>query len=440
MKHRILTCSFAAICFASGSPTFAATPPLSLEDCYTASLATSEVLKRHSEEIVVAEARYQKAVAAIYPQLTFGVAQRFRNSSSFGQVSRSGSSSGFDGGDPNTPFRSSSLGRNQVEGVFTLSQPIFNGFRDLYAARALAATKEAATLEVVRERELLYSAVADLFFQVGMYQADQRVLESTIEVLRQRITELESFVKLGKARESEVLAAQSDLEEARVVHTQVDGLLDETRELLAFLVGTPAQELRIVSTVLTPPLAPLEAYLSRSSTRADLTAARRRHEAALLERTVRARASWPALRAEANGYAFEDPDRNRDWDVLLRLDLPLYTAGRIDAEIAEADVNARQQALVASERSREIERDVRRAYAKVTSAQREKSQATLLRSTAKRNLAVQRKDYTDGVVTNLEVLSAIRRVQDAERRLLAIEAALGRATAELEVATGGISP
>jgi len=440
MKHRILALGFVILNLILGECSVVADSGRSLQECYVAALATSEALKRRADDVVVAEARYQKALAAIYPQLSLALSQRYRNSSSFGQVSRGGASSAVDGGDPNTTFRSGSLGKNQFEGVFTISQPIFNGFRDLYAARALAATKDAAVLDLTRERELLYSAVADLFFQVGMYQADRGVLQRTVQVLEQRIAELQNFVKLGKSRESEILAAQSDLEAARVAHAQVDGLLDETRELLSFLIGVPANELRIAPTGSTPPLAPMTEYLTRSTARSDLTAVRRRHDAALLERTVRARASWPALRAEGNGYAVEDPDRNRDWDVLLRLDVPLYTAGRIDADVAEADAVARQYALVASERSREIERDVRRAYAKVTSARRERVQATRLRDTATRNLTVQRKDYSDGVVTNLEVLSAIRRVQDAERQLLAIDAALGRATAELEVAAGGILP
>ena len=83
------------------------------------------------------------------------------------------------------------------------------------------------------------------------------------------------------------------------------------------------------------------------------------------------------------------------------------------------------------------ERDVRVAYEHVATARSQLESLTKLREASKRNYDSQRRDYELGIVSNLEVLQAIRQLQDAELRLARAESLVETKRLELDVAAGG---
>ena len=95
--------------------------------------------------------------------------------------------------------------------------------------------------------------------------------------------------------------------------------------------------------------------------------------------------------------------------------------------------------IVTEEEAKQLaERDVRTSYANYSSAMAELSALQRLIDASERNYSSQKKDYELGVVTNLEVLRAIRSLQDARRSLLRAEATAHINLARLRVNAGGI--
>ena len=432
--HRLFSILFGCcwLCF-NGPEAWA---QLTLYQCFElAEERSSEVLGTR-EQVLAANARYTQAFASVLPTINFVVDQRYRNSIDFGRVPVPGGSSAED---PSTITggRGGTVGKNQIEGVLRVSQPIFSGFRDFILVDAAKETIIASEHTAHRAQDVLKTAVASAFYQTLTYISDRATLRRTLDVLHQRVSELQRFRELGKARESEVLAAESELFDTQALLANTEGLLSASRELLAFFVGERGRTESLISTEDSPELAPLDDYLARSLNRSDLLAAE--HQLTAQSHIARAtsRQRWPAISFEGNGYVFEDPERTRDWDLLFRLNIPLFEGGAIDARRAEEESKSR--ALLAERDSlrRFVEQEVRSAYAELAASQSEAKVLAQLMQVSQKNFEAQKSDYELGVVTNLEVLSSIRRMHDAERRAKATELAAKLARIKLQFATGG---
>ena len=418
----LLTTTFIAV---AELPAASTNNQLSLSACYELALKNSDTLRARAEDIRAAEARYRQAVAAAYPKLDLLAEQRLRNSSSFG---RSSSSSNSNNSNSSHPFVS----------FLSLQQPIFTGFREELLAEAAQAEIKSLDLTRKRVNEQLFLDVAESYVQIQLYQSDLVILRETERILKNRITELKKFISLGKSRESEVLSANSDIAELQTTMRQIDGLKSATEEMLAFLVGLPASELHVQATISLQEILPLESYLEKGLNRNDLLAIAKQQEALRLKQTAIKRESWPELSLEGNLYPYEDPNQNRDFELLLKLELPIYEGGARQARVDELEANVLSSSHSLANLKRSVERDIRVAYQKYLSAISERESLENLLLSAKNNLASQQNDYALGVVTNLEVLQAIRQVQDAKRRLLQVEAERAIDRIQLKAAAGDI--
>ncbi len=411
--------------------------PLSLEDCYRLALQKSERLQIREQDIKVAEAQYRQALSLIYPNLSLQVEQRVRDNADFGRVQRGPIS--IEDGDTPSGGRSGTIGRTQFDAYVSVEQPIFNGFRDYILSEAALQSAEALRFDLKRNKELLFLDVADVFHQILLNERTLEVFGETDDVLRTRIKDLSEFISLGKSRESEVLAAESDRAELAAARERAKGVLQASREILAFLTGVPAAELKLERNSISPAVSSIDEYLAQAQKRNDIRAAEIRIDANRNSLTATERQRWPDISVGGNGYAIEDPDRNREWELLVRMNVPIFEGGRITAEADQARAELESARLVAQERRRISEREVRTAYSDVVSSQAELQSLGKLREAAEKNYSSQKEDYRFGVVTNLEVLQAIRQTLDAERASIGAELALKTNIVRLNVAAGRVA-
>lgn len=381
----------------------------SLQQIYNKTLQKSESLQITAQDIRVAQAQYEEAISAIYPQLHLKLFERIRDNGNANstQGNNSGTGSGFVG-----------TRDDRFQAALNVTQPLFSGFRDFLLADAAEYEIAARQKTLERQRELLYQDVAELFYQALLYQRDISEIERTESVLKERIKELGEFVKLGKSKDSESISAQADLTDASVTKVQVQGLLNATKELLAFLTGIPSAQLLLADT---PPLLKIEGveyYVSLGKDRSDIKALDQRVRSTEKQVTAAERERWPSLSLEGNYYPVQSPDNNQNADVLFMMDLPLFEGGRIDARVEQQKALQTSTKLQRQQLERTAEKEVRVAYANFEQSRSEKSQLKKLVATTQKNYESQKKDYSLGVVTNLEVLQAIQQLQNAKRRLL----------------------
>jgi len=428
----IRKCSLYAACLLALQASTAladTTKSLGLMECYQLAELQSERLAISKNEIKIAEAQYNQAFAKILPHVSARATQRFRESTN------SRSSFNSDGSLSDSATTSS---RHPFQTALTLQQPIFSGFRDIFLFEAAKLEKAAREHESKRAADLLFLDVSEAFHQVSLYSQDLKVLADIENVLRQRIEELNRFIGLGRSRQSEALAAQADLDQVLSTQVETAKLLAATKEVLAFLTGVAAERLTIDQKPINWAPPSLETLSEQALLRADILAADSRFASGKKQVLAVERERWPSISLQGDYYPYQDPDNENDWDLLFRMEFPLFEGGEIDARIAEQRAVNFSQLLSLSEAKRSAQKEVRTAFANFQNSCKQTEVLKKLLTTSQQNLESQRKDYELGVVTNIEVLQAIQRTQDARRDLLEAKIECELNLSKLGVAAGSL--
>lgn len=406
---------------AEAFPTPAAVPvppgPFDLQICFELAVLRSESLGMKDEDIRVAQARYWQAVGAVLPKVHLLTSERVQNRSSGGNNSGGGvidtssgdNGSSFFGGGGNRPDSFSSR--------INVKQPIFSGFREFNLGQAASADERARGHDKTRAYQLLYLDVSDVFYQILMYEGDLRILKQTQKTLEERIVELDRRVKLGKSRSGELLMAKADLADAKVAIEKAHGLLGASRELLSFLCGIPADAFHLKDAQPFPSAQILEAYLRGSGERPDVLAAIEEERSARKQLSAAKGEHWPTISAEGNYYLKQSPDNGLEWNVFLTCDLPIFEGGIIEAKVREQKSLVRSSQLNLEMLRRTADKDIRTAYNNFIA-----SVATVLQlkeavHISEANFQAQESDYKLGIVTNLDVLSAVKQMHDTRQKL-----------------------
>lgn len=421
--------------FADPAPVPVPPGPFDLQTCFELSVLRSETLGMKEEDIRIAQAQYWQAVSAILPKVHLLVSESLRNKSGSG----GGSSGVIDtSGSGDTQFFGSGGGSrpDSFSSRINVKQPIFSGFREFNAGQAAGASVRARTHDRRRANQLLYLDVADVFYQCLMYEGDLRILSSVQKTLRDRIVELEKWVKLGKSRTGELLMAQSDLAGSQVIVEQTKGLLGASRELLAFLTGVPAAALKLEDKTPFPKSEAVEAYLRGTGERSDILAAIEMERSARKQLSAVKGEHWPTINAEGNYYLKQSPDRDQEWNIFLTFDLPIFEGGIIESRVSEQKALVRQSQLSLEQLRRTADKDVRVAYNNFIAAAAQVLRLKEATSISKENFRVQSEDYKLGIVTNLDVLAALRQMYDQRQKLLDAEMEARINLVRLHVAAG----
>ncbi len=403
---------------------------LTLEDCYQRAVANSESLLQQQAQVRFAEAQYRLALSAVYPAVSFGATQRYRNSAEYGVIGGLTQS-----GEPLSQGTRRTIGRSQTEAFLTVSQPLFTGFREWLTAKALTQQATALSYDLQRSRDLLMNAVAELYYQVVQDQKDKLVVNESGRVLQDRLKELNQYLSLGKAKESELLGAQAEYELLRTTEQMIEGRIAATRELLAYLVNQPSHSFTIKDD-LSPrfPLEDVDSLLVHAMERPDLKAASLRVQAQGNLVTVNQRENWPTLGLTGSSFVWEDPERNRDWEAAFSLSMPLFDGGRRDALVEQAQAERYRFELRGLEVRRQVERDVRSISQEYASILLEKKLSSSYVDAAQKAYQAQKNDYDLGVVTNLDVLQALRQLLEAKRKVIEIAGRAALSSVQLSVA------
>jgi outer membrane protein TolC len=398
--------------------------PLTLDQAYQKALARSEALQITEEQEKFAKGRYDEAFSAIFPQINLSASELFRNSQD-----------GFGNEGGIVPSGS----RRRFRSSVSFTQPIFRGFREFLLADAAKFELSAAAQLIERRKQELFLEVATSYEQLRLNRADLKVLARTMETLGERIRELGEWVKLGKSKASEISAAEAERADLAALVEQVKGAEAAATEYLTFYLGDEASDYELTGPRLIPASSTLEQYVLKGRERADIRASANQLASLTKQVSVASRERLPAINLSGNYYPYQDPDSAQDWDISVSLQVPLFDAGRISSRVSQQEALRRQGELNLQQLYRIAERDIRSSYAQlVASRAREKSLATLV-ADAEKSYESQRADYKLGIVTNIDVLQAIRQVEDAKRRLLAAGVESHINSIKLAVASGDLS-
>lgn len=385
----------------------AANRPISLNEAFRLALAKSEALAAQGEGVNQLAAFERQIKATFGPELNLNATE-------------------------SAAMKQAGQGALSVN----LSYSLLPGMRNYIEAASAAKRTEAARLTHIRAKQALYADVAQAYINLYAVIKELTIRREQLGVSNTRIKELQERERIGRSRESEVVAAQSQL--ARDEADLQDAMSREnlSQLLLRFLTGLDAD--LAPAPIRVPDIGPMEPYLAKAEKRFDIDAARKAADAASLDIEAQRKLTWPSLSANA-GYYLLRPSPNEDsrWTAGLALKVPLYTNGAIRAGTDQAEAKRAAADLAVKLAARQADTEVRTAYSALTHSIAVLESLKKAQKLAEDNAKYQTRDYALGLVTNLDVLNAHNTLLATKLDLQRSQARACSAAIQLEVTTGG---
>jgi outer membrane protein TolC len=322
------------------------------------------------------------------------------------------------------------------KGYLSAGYNLFSGMRDYIGAKAAGARTAAARLDLERARQSLYYSVAQAYFGLQAAQRELVIRTEQLDVTARRIAELQARADIGRSRRSEVVAAKTQLAQDKASYLDAASSERRAQQVIMFLTGLEADCAPVE--LPGPAGGDLETYLNAALLRPDLAAARRTAEAYGYLSDIQARNTLPAVDLAANYYVLRQsaPKPANRWDAGVFLNMPLYTGGSSKAARDAALAAERSAAFARTLAERQAQSEVRSAYEEFRYSGLQSSSLEEALALAAQNAALQAEDYKLGLVTNLDVLSALNTVLQTRLALSQARAAAALALIKLDTAAG----
>ncbi|MCG3123059.1 MAG: hypothetical protein GIKADHBN_01467 [Phycisphaerales bacterium] len=388
------------------SPEVSEDSPLSLEAAVRLANDTNERLSIEGEEYVQALAQRRLAASALLPTVDlFGDLQVREN------VGGTATSEGGSGG--------STSGNTAFDAGFSGQYTLMTGMTDINRVRAADLTIEQRLWLLLDLRETLLLETARAYYTVLLAERQVQVIESSLAVQEERLRDIRGRREAGFARPLDVAQIEAQASQTKVSLLDAKNQESVARSALGLLTGVDVRARRLSDgfdpPVETPTLAELMAL--GEANRPDLLAAAA--EAAAVRREVDAQIGryYPTVTVNLDYFLTrETVPTDRDWSGLLSINLPIFSAGRIDADVRAAWSRFRQAVLNHSLVRRQIVRDVEVAMADlVATRERVLETAKQVRS-AQEALRQAEAAYGAGLGTNLERIAAQDQLLSAQLR------------------------
>jgi outer membrane protein TolC len=225
---------------------------------------------------------------------------------------------------------------------------------------------------VEQQRQLLLDAqatvllnVAETYYQVLRSEQQVVVLSNSLAVDAERLRQVEGRFQNHLALALEVSQTRAQAAATQVSLTQARNDVRDGRRTLAYLLGVPAVDGSLVDDVTVPQtLLPVDAFRQlAASTRPDLLAAQAQVRAAKYAVDAAISEYYPTVTLNVAGFLYREYfSQASKWDAILQANLPIFSAGIIEADVRAAWSKLRQAALYESELRRQIDQDVQTAY------------------------------------------------------------------------------
>lgn len=321
-------------------------------------------------------------------------------------------------------------------GLFAARYNVFSGMRDYMAAKAAQKRTASARFSLERARQSLYYSAAAAFLGLQTAQREAAIRAAQLAVTGRRIDELEARSAIGRSRRSEVVSARAQLAQDKAALEAALGAERLAQQALKFLTGLDED---LAPRELPAREAPaLGECLSMALRRPDLEALRRSAEAADFSAELAELGGRPSVDLSGNLYVLRSPRPNpeNNWDAQAALKIPLYTGGQLKARAESARSDSRSARTALELARRQAYSEVRSAFDDHAYALRQAAALAEALRLAEENARFQQEDYKLGLVTNLDVLSALNTAQQTRLALAQAQGRAALALIRLETAAG----
>lgn len=368
----------------------------------------NEQLALHGEDYVQALVLKARVAAAFWPTLAFAP--------SYAVVDRpTGSLAGSV-----AAYRASGSTARRFEAPVVADVNLFRGFGDLANLDVAEATIRQRREVLVDVQASVLVATARIYYRVLRAERAVAVLRSSVDVQTARLRDVEQQLANGLATRLAVAQTRAQADATRAALSAAEGDVAIARIALARILGVPAVDGPLAEEFAVPETRPgvddyeAEAFRERQ----DLRAARDGVAAARAAVSAAAAQYYPSLSLNLAGFLTREHRADASlWTAFLGLNLPLFTGGRIHADVRDAWSRWRQVCLAELAVHRQVTADVRTAHTELLTAERRIVDLEDEVRAAREALAQARAAFANQLAVNLDVLTAQDRVQTAELEL-----------------------
>jgi outer membrane protein len=275
---------------------------------------------------------------------------------------------------------------------------------------------EQRELELIDAQDQLLSDVAAAFYLVLRAEAGRSVLVQSLEAQEQRLSDIRGRLDAGVARPLDVAQIEAQVSETRTRLINARRDVAVSRQLLKFYLRHADADLPLVDSLIVPDLAADTDWLERAAMRrADLLATGKASQAARAEVEVAAGQYVPSVGLDVSVFLYRESNpTSRALDAILRLNLPLFSASRIEQDIRAAWSFYRTARLLQSEVARDVERTVLSALIELRASGDRLREARVRLTSAEQAYRQAEESYRAGLATNLERIIAQDQLLDAQ--------------------------
>ena len=402
-----------------------AAAPLKLSDALLLTNRHNELLAVEGENFVQALVAKQRAAAEFLP--TVSLSPGYTRQDRFYESSNAGA--------PPT--------RNTTEFDAGLEWNLFRGYRDVANLYRAASTIEERRAILNDLQSTILLQTVDAFYAVMTAERAIAVLRSSLRVQDERVREMRSRQKAGVARPLDVSQTEAQASAARVQLITAQNNAKNSRTALQLLIHQPVGTRELVDDFAPPQELPEAADWQSRATRQrqDRKASEAALEAAKHAVDAAFGQYYPTITLNLDALlTIENAATEIGWVGTLRANVPIFTAGRIEADVRNAWSRVRQAKLTHEYIKRLIASDIDSAYANVSASKDRVTELRLQLRATQDAFEQADKSYNVGLATNLERLIAQDRLLATELQLTTEELALRRARLALSRAAGDMNP
>ncbi len=308
-----------------------------------------------------------------------------------------------------------------------------------HTAGSLLVGAERAHLRAAQEELLL--DVARAWFVVRAAESRHAVLQASLVVQEARVDDARGRAAAGLKRPLDVALAESRVADARARIVDALSEAKNARHLLSFFLGFDVTSRALGQE---PDLGVGECdeatLIERGQrNRPDLREAQWRTRAAELDVEAAYGAYWPSVALDLGVFFARDSEpAELDWTSALRISLPLFEAGLIEADVRDALSRLREARLEQSRRSRSLVQEVRIARDTLHAVRARENELRMRERAARSAFDLAVAQEAVGLASNLERLTAQDDLLSVELELAESRIEARLRALELERAVGGL--
>jgi outer membrane protein TolC len=308
--------------------------------------------------------------------------------------------------------------------------------------RAARETVRAAGAQEQSVREEYASLVVSQYLGSLRASADVKAAQSRVELARALFVQAEDLQKAGAGTGIDTLRAnvelQNETQNLITAETNLQTSLFGLGRLLNFPPAQPIELADAVSFFQTPPIEVDRSLEAAYANRPEMQALRHQAQALESERQALQAQRLPSFRFE--GYwtylGLQPTSVIPSYLYQGGLHIPLFTGGRIGAEVARAELEQKRIAQQEQEQRNAIALEVRTAAARLDAARHEVDVANLSVKLANEEVVQARDRFQAGVANNIEIVQAQTSLARANDNQIVALYRYNQARADLARATG----